>query len=194
MRRPVARESGQFEALFHATRIDLLAYIARRCESAEDAADVLAETYLIAWRKLDAIPAGEQARLWLFGVARNLLLRGASRRRTRHALVERLAAELRLAWSQQSPVEDERVAPLRAAVAALPEREREIVLLTAWEGLAPREIGVVLGVSANVVRVGLHRARTKLKRAVSADPPTTNVRSIMPACEPSIAKSPARPR
>jgi RNA polymerase sigma-70 factor, ECF subfamily len=82
-----------FEQLFRDTRTDLLAYIMRRSQSAEDAADVLAETYLIAWQKLDGIPTGERARLWLFGVARNLLLKGATRRRSRDALVERLAGE-----------------------------------------------------------------------------------------------------
>jgi hypothetical protein len=80
------------------------------------------ETYLVAWQKLDAIPSGERARLWLFGVARNLLLKAATRRRSRHALVERLAAELRSAHPPQAPVEDERTAALRAALTALPER------------------------------------------------------------------------
>lgn len=157
-----------FEQLFRETRTDLLAYIVRRSQSAEDAADVLAETYLVAWQKLDAIPTGERARLWLFGVARNLLLKGASRRRSRHALVERLAAELGGAHPPQAPVEDERSAALRAALAALPERQREIVMLTAWEGLTPKQIAAVTGTPVNIVRVRLHRARTRLKRDLTA--------------------------
>ena len=153
-----------FEQLFRNTRTDLLAYIMRRSQNAEDAADVLAETYLIAWQKLDAIPTGERARLWLFGVARNLLLKGASRRRSRHALVERLAGELRAAHPLLAPVEDARSAVLHAALAALSERDREILMLTAWEGLTPKEIAVVLGTPVNLVRVRLHRARARLKR------------------------------
>jgi RNA polymerase sigma factor (sigma-70 family) len=156
-----------FEQLFRDTRTDLLAYIVRRSRSAEDAADVLAETYLIAWQKLGAIPTDERARLWLFGVARNLLLKGATRRRSRHALVERLAGELRSAHPAQDWVEDERSAALRAALAALPEREREIVMLTAWEGLTPKQIAAVTGTPVNVVRVRLHRARTRLKRELA---------------------------
>jgi RNA polymerase sigma-70 factor (ECF subfamily) len=159
-----------FEQLFCDTRTDLLAYILRRSQSAEDAADVLGETYLIAWQKLDAIPTGERARLWLFGVARNLLLKGASRRGSRHALVERLAAELRSTQPPYAPVEDERSAALNAALASLSERDREIVMLTAWEGLAPKQIAAVLGAPVNVVRVRLHRARTRLKRKLSAPP------------------------
>jgi RNA polymerase sigma factor (sigma-70 family) len=166
---PDARAS--FEQLFRDTRTDLLAYIVRRSQSAEDAADVLAETYLIAWQKLDAIPTGERARLWLFGVARNLLLKGARRHRSRHALVERLAGELRSAYRPHAPVEDERSSPLRAALAALPERDQEILMLTAWEGLTPKQIAVVVGTPVNIVRVRLHRARARLKRDLTTSLP-----------------------
>lgn len=171
---------ADFEQLFRDTRTDLLAYIMRRSPSAEDAADMLAETYLIAWRKLDAIPTDERARLWLFGVARNLLLKGASRRRSHHALVERLAGELRSAHPPHTPVEDERSSALRAALAALPERDREILMLTAWEGLTPKQIAAVMGTPVNLVRVRLHRARTGLKRDI---PPRR--RPVAPRAETS---------
>jgi RNA polymerase sigma factor (sigma-70 family) len=160
-----------FEQLFRDTRTDLLAYIMRRSQSAEDAADVLAETYLIAWQKLDAIPTGDRARLWLFGVARNLLLKGVSRRRSRHALVERLADELRSVHPPHATVEDERSTALRAALAALPERDREILMLTGWEGLTPKQIAAVVGTPVNLVRVRLHRARTRLKRDLTPPRP-----------------------
>jgi RNA polymerase sigma factor (sigma-70 family) len=156
-----------FEQLYRETRTDLLAYLMRRSPNPEVAADLLADTYLIAWQKLDMIPAGERARLWLFGVARNLLLEGARRRRSRQALVERLAAELRSAQPARAPVEDERASALGEALAALPEWDREIVLLTAWEGLTPKEIAAVIGVRVNVVRVRLHRTRTRLRRELS---------------------------
>lgn len=172
-----------FEQLFRDTRTDLLAYIVRRSESAEDAADVLAETYLVAWRKLDAIPTGERARLWLFGVARNLLLKGASRRRSRHALVERLAGELRSAQPPHTPGEHAQSAALRAALAALPERQREVVMLTAWEGLTPKQIADVTGTPVNIVRVRLHRARTRLKRDI-----TTPVHPIAPRATHAAAE------
>ena len=153
-----------FEQLFRETRTDLLAYILRRSQGAEDAADLLAETYLIAWQRLDAIPTGERARLWLFGVARNLLLRGGSRRRSGHALLERLASELSSAHPPHASVDDERSSVLGAALAALSERDREILMLTAWEGLTPKQIAAVVGTPVNIVRVRLHRARARLKR------------------------------
>jgi RNA polymerase sigma-70 factor, ECF subfamily len=168
-RRRTEEPAALFERLFRATRGDLLAYIVRRSRSAEDAADVLAETYLIAWRRLEAIPEGDRARLWLFGVARNLLLKGATQRRSGDALLERLASELRSA--RIAVGDDERREPLGAALASLPERDREILKLTAWEGLAPREIAAVMGLPANAVRVRLHRARSRLKRDLEASRP-----------------------
>ena len=174
-----------FEQLFRETRTDLLAYIMRRSPSTEDAADVLAETYLIAWRKLDGIPTGERARLWLFGVARNLLMKGASQRRSRQTLVERLVGELRSAHPPHDPVDDERASTLRTALAALPDRDRELVMLTAWEGLTPKQIAAVVGTPVNVVRVRLHRARKRLKQDLTnpkrpAQPPAPSTKSRIP--------------
>ena len=156
------RRREAFERLFRDTRADLLAYLLRRSATPEDAADVLAETYLIAWRKLDAIPRGDTARPWLFGVARNVLMKGASRRRSYALVVERLALELRAV--RPALTGDDRSEALDTALAALPEMDREILMLTAWEGLTPTQIATVVGKSANVVRVRLHRARSRLKR------------------------------
>jgi RNA polymerase sigma-70 factor (ECF subfamily) len=162
VRRPSADEERRaFEQLFRETREDLLAYLVRRSARVEDAADALAETYLIAWRRFDAVPRGDAARLWLFGVARNLLMKGATRHRAQDALVERLAHELQAGASYP---EDSRSEALRAAVAALPVSQREVVLLTAWEGLTPKQIATVTGARVNLVRVRLHRARNRLKQ------------------------------
>ena len=157
-----------FERLFRDTRTDLLAYALRRSQTAEDAADILAETYLIAWRRLETIPTGELTRPWLFGVARNLLLKGASRRRSADALVLRLGAELRnVGWRTQGEDRDRRD-DLLAALAALSQTDREILTLTAWERQTPKQIAATLGVSANVVRVRLHRARTRVRLRLRA--------------------------
>jgi RNA polymerase sigma-70 factor (ECF subfamily) len=153
-----------FERLFEDTHEDVMAYLISRCRDPEQAADIYAETYLVAWQKLATIPSGEQARFWLFGVARNLLLKGFRQRRVADALVERLGAELRSVYVEMPSMEDP---ALMAAMMGLSERDREILLLTAWEGLAPGEIATVLGTSSNLVRVRLHRARARVKRRLA---------------------------
>ena len=173
MKRPAQNDrAARFEDLFRRTRIDLLRYLTRRARSPEEAADLLAETYLVAWRRLEAIPAGVEARLWLFGVARNLLKKGTSRTRTAELLVERLAIELRAARQVGEGATEDRTHLVRAALAQLGELDREILMLTAWEGLAPGQIADVIGMSANRVRVRLHRARAKLGRELRPVTPT----------------------
>lgn len=163
-----SREERQtrFERLFAATHTDLLAYALRRANSSEDAADVVGDTYLIAWRKLDSLPSGDKERLWLFGVARNLLREGRRRERAAHATVQRLGHELRVAITNLAPPEDKQSPALEAALKALPEPQREVILLAAWEQLSPREIATVTGAPVNLVRVRLHRARARLQQAL----------------------------
>jgi RNA polymerase sigma-70 factor, ECF subfamily len=170
-------KGDRFEQLFKETRNDLLAYALRRTRSPEDAADVLAETYLIAWRKLDSIPRGENARLWLFGVARNVLRRGASRQHALSAMVERLAQEIQ-EQEEPEPLSQNPLTPrVQAALQALPEPQREVLLLTAWERLTPREIAVATRTPVNLVRVRLHRARAHVRRALSDRPGSQTARS-----------------
>ncbi|HZS30351.1 MAG TPA: sigma-70 family RNA polymerase sigma factor [Gaiellaceae bacterium] len=163
----MSRES-RFEQLVADTSPDLLAFALRRAKSPEDAADVVAETFLIAWRKLDKLPPGAEARLWLFGVARNVLRRTTGRNHLEHDAVERLGRELRQATA---PAETEGSVVLRSALARLPEAQREVLLLAAWEELSPREIAAVTGVPVNLVRVRLHRARTRVRRALERPSP-----------------------
>lgn len=87
----------RFEAVYTQTYEQILGYAMRRCDSPEDAADVVAETFAIAWRRMDALPAGAEARLWLYGVARNVLAnhrRGQDRRRERHVALDADLADL----------------------------------------------------------------------------------------------------
>ena len=168
-------DEDRFQDLYAHTRRDLLAFAMRRAPAPEDAADILAETYLIAWRELDAIPAGDRARLWLFGVARNLLLKAARQARVRGALSERLATELRTrAGDGSGAADDPRLSRVRAALSELSDQDREILMLTAWEQLSPREIAAVINTPANTVRVRLHRARGRLARQLDEDRPATN--------------------
>ncbi len=65
-------------------------------------------------------------------------------------------------------MDETREDPVIEALATIPSIDQEILTLTSWDGLKPHEIATVLGLSPNVVRVRLHRARARLRKALSA--------------------------
>ena len=71
----------RFLSLYAAACPLVLAYALRRAASPQDAADVCAETFAIAWRRLDELPDGQAATMWLYATARKVLA-NAFRRRT----------------------------------------------------------------------------------------------------------------
>lgn len=173
----------RFDRLFRATHTDVLAYLTRRARTPEDAADALSETYAAAWRKLDKLPDGDRARLWLFGAARNELRKAVDRSRAEDSLASELAAQLRTAFEERAAA-DEQDTALHIAVLGLSRLDREIITLTAWEELTPREIAHVLDLSANVVRVRLHRARATLRAALREQP--AEIRPPSPAAQQAL--------
>ena len=153
--------AGDFESL--------LAYAMRRVEQPEDAADVVAETFLVAWRRRREMPVDAEARLWLYGVARRVLAnhhRGGMRRRR---LGERLRHGIRAAVAADPGSEVPARLAVQAALARLGELDREVLMLTIWEGLEPREAASVLQVSPAVVRTRLSRARARLRDLIGDD-------------------------
>lgn len=162
-------DAASFAALYTETNADVLAFLLRRCSTPEDAADCLAETYLVAWRKRNRIPAGAEPRLWLFGVARNAMRRGHERHRRLAVAAQSLAEELQSAASARPALAPDQSESITAALAELSAVDQEIITMISWDGLTPREIGQVLGISANVVRVRAHRARAKLRSLISND-------------------------
>lgn len=162
---PDPAASAQLTRLYANHGRDVLAYALRRASSAEDAAEVVADTFLIAWRRLSEIPREPEARLWLYGVARRMLAnqrRGESRR-TR--LTERLRVEARAALAD-SP-RDEQSEVVLAALATLSPEDRELLLLIGWEQLSPAQAARVLDISAIAARGRLHRARHRLREALA---------------------------
>ena len=153
---------AQFEQLYHAYADRVHAYALRRTTPGA-ADDVVAEVFLVVWRRLHRVPS--EPLPWLLGVARRVL---ANRRRTESraaALQDRLAAG-------RSPSEpcvvsaevDDRV---QRALAGLSERDRELLLLIAWEGLRVNEAAQALGVRSGTLAVRLHRARQRLTQALA---------------------------
>jgi RNA polymerase sigma-70 factor, ECF subfamily len=98
--RPAGEEREQFSQLYDETSHDLLAFLLRRCSTAEEAADCLAETYRIAWEKRSRLPAHDECRPWLFGIARNV----SRRERTREERAAATSQELALAAERSNPM------------------------------------------------------------------------------------------
>jgi RNA polymerase sigma-70 factor (ECF subfamily) len=145
----------RFERLFADNAAAVRAYARRRVgDTAAD--DAVSEVFVVAWRRLDDIPDNERA--WLYGCARNVIAHQRRRAARDAALVERLAQS-----STVGPANDEALA---VAFSELAERDREVLMLTAWEGLEPAEAAVVLGCSRGALRVRLHRARRRLAQAL----------------------------
>lgn len=163
--RPSDDRRRRFEEIYSANRAQILGYALRRTADPQDAADVLAETFLTAWRRLDAVPAGGQARLWLYGVARRVLANHHRGERRRSALATDLGSRLRADLPGHDLAGDD-LAGVAAAFRSLPEADRELLSLVGWEGLGHGEIATVLGCSRNAVRIRLHRARRRFARAL----------------------------
>ncbi len=158
----------RFAQLFEAHRRAVLGYALRRCPERADAADVLAETFLVAWRRLDTVPAGDHdARPWLLGVARRVLAnqrRGAARR-------SRLSARLGAELAAVVPAPDELGGlgqVVSEALARLDPGDHELLTLTSWEDLDPGQIAAALGIPGVTVRSRLHRARARLRDELEA--------------------------
>lgn len=161
-------DRARFEALFAAWQKTTVGYVLRRVTRPEDGADVIAETFLVAWRRLDEVPDGEEARLWLYGVARRVLANQRRGERRRTALAERLRAELATAPAVDEP--ETRLGELADALASLAESDRELLRLEGWEGLDTAQIATALSISPNAVRIRLHRARRRLAHRLDRGP------------------------
>jgi len=144
----------------------VLGYALRRVARSEDAADLVSETFLVAWRRMGDVPEEPRTRLWLYGVARRVLANQRRSDRRRTALGERLGAELAACVPDPAIGVTEQLR-YAEALEQLPERDREVMLLHVWEDLDPREIAEVLGISAVAARTRLSRARARLRQVVA---------------------------
>jgi RNA polymerase sigma factor (sigma-70 family) len=158
------RQARRFTELFTANYGFVLAYVQRRV-GADLAQDVVADTFLAAWRNIHELPPDPLP--WLYRAAHFAV---ANQRRTlarRGRLDDRArlqaAGAIALDHSDQVAADME----LAAAFRALGEADREVLRLAAWEGLSAEEIGVVVGCSAVAAKARLRRARQRLSRRLA---------------------------
>ncbi|HUA43463.1 MAG TPA: sigma-70 family RNA polymerase sigma factor [Streptosporangiaceae bacterium] len=158
--------AARFSSLYQRQYDAVLRYALRRTDP-ETARDVAAETFLVAWRRLDVVPADDtRAAPWLYGVARRVLA-NAERARRR---AENLNARLRQERPNLCPSDAAGVVAdadqLTAALATLPETDQEALRLVGWEELDLAAAALAMGCSRGTMAVRLHRARRRLERAL----------------------------
>ena len=164
MKETASERRRRFDALFASYSSDIVAYCGWRAASASDSQDAVADVFLTAWRRLDELPEGDAARIWLYATARRVIANQRRSRRRRVALHERLALEAASVPQEPSPANrEETLVP--AALARLAPRDREVLLLAEWEGLSPAQIAAVLGCLTVTARGRLHRARGRFQNA-----------------------------
>jgi RNA polymerase sigma factor (sigma-70 family) len=163
----VADADGRFSEIYEAYSELIYTYALRRAGDPDTANDIVAETFLVAWRKMGDVPDGDQARPWLYAVARRVL----STHHRGHRRRQRLQAVL----------QDERrgsvVLPADAAgdldlvggaFSKLSASDRELLTLVGWDGLCMHDLAIVVGCSRATARVRLHRARRRFDRELAA--------------------------
>ncbi len=162
---PARLTRGAFEELYRTSADDVFAYVSTLVRDRSAAEDVVAASFERAFRRLGSYdPRRGSARGWLFGIARHAALDELRRRRR----VATLAAEPGAPEPEGGGDDPVRRATVRAALAGLEARDRELVALKFFAGLDNAEIAAVLGISPSNAGTRLHRAVHRLREACHA--------------------------
>lgn len=167
---PAVDKDHGFRKLFRDNYEAVRAYCLRRLQ-AEEAADAVSEIFLIAWRRLDDIPTEDPARLWLFGVARNVVRnseRTVRRRRRAAARIGGLASVHHADPETQVVAASEHV-EIMGAFHSLGAADREVLRLRLWEELSVADTAAVLGCAEKAASKRYQRALARLKKATHAE-------------------------
>lgn len=179
-------DEGQFRELFEATYGAVRRYVYHLGATEGVADDVVAETFLVAWRRLNDVP-GDDPVPWLLAVARNVWRNERRGRRRRLALVRRVPAP-RPVRPPSEPSDGQGLQRVHEALACLDAGDQEILRLVAWDGLAPAQVGMVLGCSPGAARVRLHRARRRLAQELAKRSPGGGQRGNEEPIEPGVSQ------
>jgi RNA polymerase sigma-70 factor (ECF subfamily) len=165
----MVRNEAWFDRLYERHRRAVLAFCLRR-SNADDAEDVMAQVFAVAWRRRNDVPSGDATLPWLYGVARNVL----SHQWRADSRFRRLAGRAVAGLDPSPPdpehivVENEEYVRVRLAVSELKVHDREVLLLSAWEGLSHADIAGILGCSTAAIDKRLQRAKRRLRKQYEA--------------------------
>ena len=181
-------ERQRFAAVFLELSPRVYSYARRRCDPVS-AQDVTAETFLVAWRRMDRLP--DMPLPWLLGIARNVLRNQVRATIRRDRLVEAItSAPGTSRVGRAADAELIERSRLAEALIQLTDRERESLLLVAWDGLTPVQAATVTGCSANTFARRLSRARARLAAALEDTPDPPRRRNPSLRSSPTSAPQP----
>lgn len=153
----------QFRLLYERNYAPISAYVRRRVRQADGSdADIVAEVFVVAWRRFLEVPEQTKELPWLYGVARNLVANHFRSVQRTSALTDRLMVEERVSV-ESSGASSELELRVRRAVDQLSDLDREIFRLIHWEELTHEEVGLSVGITAKAVERRVARARKKVR-------------------------------
>lgn len=160
-----------FDTLFDRHHVQVYSFARFMLGDALGAEEIMQDTFLAVARSARRYEARDRFRAWILGIARYRCLAALEAARARRAVVEGSGIELVEPASSEPPpperiVRDEKAAAVQRAISKLPDRQREAILLYAFENMAYREIAEALGTPINTVKTLIHRARASLARVL----------------------------
>lgn len=186
VRQRLASVKSRFTSLFEATYADLLRFAQRRVHSAH-AEDVVAESFLVAWRRLEDLPSRrDDARAWLFGIARGVILNAHRRAERQRALAVRLADVPAGSMADFDADLVARQIDVSRAWQRLSDAHQEALALAVLDGLSAPQAAAVLGVSPVAFRLRLSRARRALRLHLDHLPQSSSTPGGIPERRPSL--------
>jgi RNA polymerase sigma factor (sigma-70 family) len=162
------KQEKQFRLLYERNYVPITAYVQRRVWRGEGSdADIVAEVFVVAWRRMLDVPELTLELPWLYGVARNLVANHRRSVQRSIALTDRLAVEELVAGESSAAASDLEIR-VHQAVGNLSDLDREIFRLIHWEELSHEEVGAAIGLTAKAVERRVARARAKVRDHLSA--------------------------
>ena len=167
MERVVDAAESRFDALYRAHAEQIRNYCLRRL-GPDDASDAAADVFTVVWRRLGSCPPDGEAHLWIYGIARNVVANRRRGARRSEVLARRVAAGAMNASAtpEHIVVRRSEYEALDAALAKLPSRYREVLILAEWDGLDRETIAQLEGVSRGAIDQRISRAYKRLGRSM----------------------------
>lgn len=171
-----SRDAAWFEAMYSRCAPQILAFARRRLVDGQDCEDVAVEVFTIAWRRRDDLPAEELP--WLYATAGNVIAHTTRAQQRRTRLDAKIAGHSLFGdTAHDGDVDDllDARSRLSEAFTQLSSADQEVLRLWAWEGLEGNDLGVALGCAPGAARTRLHRAKTRLRTAMTSQAPEGGV-------------------